>query len=113
MTDMQQLFDLGKVISAVIAASVLLLSFFAPLFGTYIPYWRRFGRPSLSMTTRLALRLFLASIICYDALFPLNRLLELGLNGPELIVISIPLYVFFPLLMILTWYSHPDGIRGL
>lgn len=108
--------DIVKGTVSFVAAILFFIAFLIPLIKTYIPLWKTRKRlPSHTLTFRVLVRLALALLLLHEALFPIERLAHPP-YGPEILllrIIVIPLIIFLAFMLIGTWMSHPDGLKGL
>jgi len=99
---------------ALLGAAIVFVAFMVPLLKTFIPLYKIKGRrPHFEMWNRLGLRLMIVVLLLHEAVFPLERLLGLEWDLILLRATVIPVIASIVFLLIHSWYSHPDGIKGL
>ena len=99
-----------------IVAIIFLAGIIFPIKNTVIPYWKKFGRPSNALLSRLGIRIFLLILVLYNMAFPLWRHVagaHDSFSPAPLQVLAIPIYLGLGLLYLHSWFNHPDGLSGL
>lgn len=92
---------------------LLTLHFLIPLFRTFIPIWREDGEISWELAGRLLTRLSLVVLAILWILLTLEELQpETFLVGFLRWAVSIS-WVGVGLGVVISWVSHPQGMRGL
>ena len=100
-----------RIVVDLIAIVIFSIGVICPVKNTIIPYWKKFGRPSWAIFSRLFIRVFLVILIIYNLTFPVARLI--GVDHTPLRDVSVVLYLVLSLLFLHSWFQHPDGISGL
>ena len=113
ITQIREIIDLARIFILSMVMIVFAISFFVPLFKTYIPYLDKVSRPSGAMITRLLIRLGLFMLALHGVLFSVARVFIPTLD-PVFLIISVTIvYIIVGGFMIYSWGRHPDGMRGL
>ena len=108
-----ELVDIIKVGVAILGAVIVFIAFVIPLKKTFIPLCVQHGVPSFELCNRLALRFMIFVLLLHEAIFPLDRIFSLVLNLVVLRATIIPVIAIIVLLLIHSWFNHPEGIKGL
>ena len=112
--DIANIVDIIKVIVALVGAAVVFVAFLLPFFKTFIPLWRGKGvRPHFELWNRLILRLVIVILLLHEAIFPLDRLAGSNFNLVIMRATIIPVMLLIVLMLVHSWFRHPDGMRGL
>ena len=103
--------EYARIIIDVFAIIIFAIGIIFPIKNTIIPYWKKFGRPSTALFSRLLIRIFLLILVIFNLLFPLFRLA--GSDHTVLRSASAPIYLIISLLYLHTYFNHPDKLNGL
>lgn len=102
-----------RFVASALAAFLLGMGIVAPLFGTYLPYWKQEGHPSGIMSFRMLTRLTLMLLFLASAVSGADNLGWLDLPRAPfrvgLAVVSLVFCASFGLMV----FKHPEGWRGL
>jgi len=114
MNDIANTLNVIQAVTAVFGAAIVFIAFLIPLTQTFIPLWKKKGRrPHFEMWNRLVLRLMIVALLLHDAIFPLDRIWGTNLNLICVRATVIPIIIIIVFMLIHSWLSHPDGMRGL
>ncbi len=105
--------DVCRLLGAVLTALVFLAGALVPLFSLLVPYWRVHHRVNWALAARVFLNLSIAAVAVYDGLFSYYRYFLPDVDREFLRVIGLFMFPLMALGKIWSWFTHPDGMRGL
>lgn len=103
-----------KIAASSIAAIAAFIAFIIPFVRTYIPILLK-RTPSHVLTLRIAMRLGLAILLAHEAIHPVEEyFIPSGSTEFYVLRVGITILIIFLTLMIVgSWLSHPDGMKGI